>query len=216
MIEKKIEFLNCIHSVEKVPILELSLIFAPTGRDYLAHLIRNPHSLIVKIFGLFRLNGPGPPLVLIVMQSVRSRFWRRALPSALCEGVFPGQPDRCEIRHQRLHGRKVQRNNDFFNLGFTMVITRTPRVPSRNYWVSARSKNQTKWPIEIWTLKQEMETDGDHTTMSHLIGASHWSRIYVSCSLVGKYGWKFVGDYSIWFGFLIMYSQGNSWCPYPF
>ena len=74
MIEKKIEFLNCIFSVEKVPISELSLIFAPIGRDYLAHLIRNPHSLIVKIFGLFRLNGPGPPLVLIVMQSVRSRF----------------------------------------------------------------------------------------------------------------------------------------------
>ena len=27
------------------------------------------------------------------------------------------------------------------------------------------SKNQTKWPIELWTLKQEMETDEDHTTM---------------------------------------------------
>ena len=41
-------------------------------RDYLVHLIRNPHSLIVKIFGLFRLNGPGPPIVLTVMQSVGS------------------------------------------------------------------------------------------------------------------------------------------------
>ena len=45
-------------------------------RDYLAHLIRNPHSLIVKIFGLFRLNGPGPPVILIVMQSV-SRVCRQ-------------------------------------------------------------------------------------------------------------------------------------------
>ena len=27
------------------------------------------------------------------------------------------------------------------------------------------SKNQTKWPIELWTLKQEMETDEDHATM---------------------------------------------------
>ena len=27
------------------------------------------------------------------------------------------------------------------------------------------SKNQTKWPIEFWTLKQEMETDEDNATM---------------------------------------------------
>ena len=27
------------------------------------------------------------------------------------------------------------------------------------------SKNQTKWPIELWTLKQEMETDDYHATM---------------------------------------------------
>ena len=27
------------------------------------------------------------------------------------------------------------------------------------------SKKQTKWPIELWTLKQEMETDEDHATM---------------------------------------------------
>ena len=27
------------------------------------------------------------------------------------------------------------------------------------------SKNQTKWPIELWTLKQEMETDEKHATM---------------------------------------------------
>ena len=27
------------------------------------------------------------------------------------------------------------------------------------------SKNQTKWPIELWTLKREMETDEDHATM---------------------------------------------------
>ena len=27
------------------------------------------------------------------------------------------------------------------------------------------SKNQTKWPIELWTLKQEMETDDDDATI---------------------------------------------------
>ena len=27
------------------------------------------------------------------------------------------------------------------------------------------SKNQTKWPIELWTLKRDMETDEDHATM---------------------------------------------------
>ena len=27
------------------------------------------------------------------------------------------------------------------------------------------SKNQTKWPIELWALKQEMETDEDHATL---------------------------------------------------
>ena len=37
---------------------------------------------------------------------------------------------------------------------------RTSGVPSRNYLVST-IKNQTKWPIELWTLKQEMETDED-------------------------------------------------------
>ena len=26
-------------------------------------------------------------------------------------------------------------------------------------------KNQTKWPIELWTLKREMETDDNHITM---------------------------------------------------
>ena len=26
-------------------------------------------------------------------------------------------------------------------------------------------KKQNKWPIELWTLKQEMETDEDHATM---------------------------------------------------
>ena len=26
-------------------------------------------------------------------------------------------------------------------------------------------KKQTEWPIELWALKQEMETDEDHVTM---------------------------------------------------
>ena len=41
---------------------------------------------------------------------------------------------------------------------------RTSGVPSRNYLVST-IKNQTKWPIELWTLKRKMETDEDHATM---------------------------------------------------
>ena len=44
---------------------------------------------------------------------------------------------------------------------------RTPEVRSRNYWVSA-IKKQTKWPIELWALKQEMETDDDHATMREI------------------------------------------------
>ena len=33
-----------------------------------------------------------------------------------------------------------------------------------NYVEFPLSKNQTKWPIQLWTLKQEMETDEDHAT----------------------------------------------------
>ena len=44
---------------------------------------------------------------------------------------------------------------------------RTPEVRSRNYWVSTITK-QTEWPIELWTLKQEMETDEDHAAMRQI------------------------------------------------
>ena len=32
---------------------------------------------------------------------------------------------------------------------------------TNEFWI----KNQTKWQIELWTLKREMETDKDHATM---------------------------------------------------
>ena len=38
------------------------------------------------------------------------------------------------------------------------------------------SKNQTKWPIELRTLKQEVETTND--TVQPWEKASHWSRAY--------------------------------------
>ena len=79
------------------------------------------------------------------------------------------------------------------------------------------SKNQTKWLIELWTLKQEMETDDNHVTMmsfsldqnTHFI-IIHWR---ISCSFVGKYGlklWKLCNLVC----FLITYSGGNFWCSY--
>ena len=47
-----------------------------------------------------------------------------------------------------------------------------------------------------------------------LIGPEHWLHWHPSCSSVGKYGWKAVGNHAIWFFFLITYSRGNSWCPW--
>ena len=52
----------------------------------------------------------------------------------------------------------------------------TPGVHSRNYWFSA-IKKQTKLPIELWTLKQEMETVDNHATMRK---SFPWSRTYFS------------------------------------
>ena len=54
------------------------------------------------------------------------------------------------------------------------------------------SKNQTKWPIELWTLKQEMESDDDPATMRESFSL---------VSLVGKCAWKDAVYYAIWFAF---------------
>ena len=43
----------------------------------------------------------------------------------------------------------------------------------------------------------------------------HWLHKRTSCSLVGNYGWKAVGNHAIWFVFLTAGSgNGNSWCPW--
>ena len=43
----------------------------PTFRDYLNHFIKNPHSLIVKIMGVFHVKiAKKPPVYFIIMQSV--------------------------------------------------------------------------------------------------------------------------------------------------
>ena len=55
---------------------------------------------------------------------------------------------------------------------FYRIRNRSTGVPSRNYSVTA-IKNQTKWPIELWTLKQEMETDDDHATMRESFSLVH-------------------------------------------
>ena len=65
------------------------------------------------------------------------------------------------------------------------------------------SKKQTKWPIELWTLKQEMETDEDHTTMRE------------SFSLVQNILFiKYTDIFTANFVFFMTYSGGNFWCPY--
>ena len=55
-----------------------------------------------------------------------------------------------------------------------------------------------------------METDDDHAY------TFHWQRKRTSCSLMGKYGLKDVGNHAIWFVFLIYHlkadSGGNFWC----
>ena len=52
----------------------------------------------------------------------------------------------------------------FFVFNYLVILfIRTPVVPIRNEFRLTR--NQTKWPIELWTLKQEMETDDDDATI---------------------------------------------------
>ena len=59
------------------------------------------------------------------------------------------------------------------------------------------SKNQTKWPLELWTLNQEIETGLDLLLTYFLIK-------------VGKYGWKLVETYAIWFVSSVRSSNSHS------
>ena len=59
--------------------------------------------------------------------------------------------------------------------------------------------------MQPWAHERKLLIDSEYTF--------HWLRWYASCSLVGKYGWKAVGNYAFCF-FFITDSGGNSWCPY--
>ena len=49
--------------------------------------------------------------------------------------------------------------------GQTLAFSMQKGAPAGKKVMTTLSKNQTKWPIELWTLKQEMETNDDHATM---------------------------------------------------
>ena len=84
---------------------------------------------------------------------------------------------------------------------------RTKGVPSRNYWVSAIKKPSKKANRTVnfgagngnwWrpcNYERKLLIGPEHTF--------HWIHKRTSSSLVGKYGWKAVGNHAIWFGFLI-------------
>ena len=61
-------------------------------------------------------------------------------------------------------------------------------------------KNQTKWPIELWTLEQEMETDDDDATIRESFSLVQ-SILFIDFNDIKKNGWKLWGNYAIWFGF---------------
>ena len=80
-------------------------------------------------------------------------------------------------------------------------------------------KNQTKWPIELWTLKQEMETDDDDATIrerfslvqsilfidfTDILPAHFQEEMVESCGETMQFGLVS----------LITDSGGNSWCPW--
>ena len=92
---------------------------------------------------------------------------------------------------------------------------KTPGVLSWNCWVWAIKKKRTKWLIELWTLKQETETDDDHATMreSFSLVQKIGTHAHIFCSFVWKHGWKTMESFPIWFNFLITSSRGNLWCP---
>ena len=73
----------------------------------------------------------------------------------------------------------------------------------------------TKWPIELWTLEWEMETDEDHATMressslvQNLLFTEYTDIFPAWC--VGKYGWKTLESRCI----LIWFFGRNFWCPW--
>ena len=99
------------------------------------------------------------------------------------------------------------------------IPVKTPGVHSRKYWVSAIKKTNQ---MASRTLTFEEGNGNWWRPFNHerelLIGLSldyqeNWLHWHSSCSSVGKYGWKAVGNHAIWF-FFDTYSGGNSWCPW--
>ena len=76
-------------------------------------------------------------------------------------------------------------------------------------------KKRTKWPIELWTLKQEMETNDDHATKRESFSLVQNIGIHehIFCSFVWKHGWKTMESFPIWFNLLITSFGGSFWCP---
>ena len=94
--------------------------------------------------------------------------------------------------------------------------TGTPEGRSRNYWVSLSKKTKE---MANRSLNFEAANGNWWRPCNHERKLSldwiHWSNfLLISRILLGKYGWKTVESHAIGF-FLITYSGGNFWCPWP-
>ena len=92
----------------------------------------------------------------------------------------------------------------FFVFNYLVILfIRTPVVPLRNYRISAiKRPNQ----MANRTLSFEAGNGNWWGRCNHkrklLIGSEHtfhWIHWHTSCSLVGKIGWKAVGNYKCWY-----------------
>ena len=85
-----------------------------------------------------------------------------------------------------------QRSCEGFFMAAIFLLTRTPEVLSRNYWVSAIKNQMAKRTLNFragngnwWrpcNHKRKLFIGPEHTL--------HWIHRRISCSFVGKYSWK--------------------------
>ena len=73
------------------------------------------------------------------------------------------------------------------------VATRTPWVPSKNYWVAIKLLSFCRSKTKPSNYERKLLVGPEHNI--------HWLHKCTSCSLVGHYGWKAVGNHAIWFFF---------------
>ena len=106
-------------------------------------------------------------------------------------------------------------NRDFCSK-WSNPVTRTPGVPSSNYWVSTIKKKQKQWNFELWIRNCKLMT-----TMQIWEKASHWPKTYFSLAtqmhflLISRKIWlKSCGKPCNFISFFIADSAGNSWCPW--